>query len=166
MITPFSEVEAASDWESYLCKVNDSIASIFVDLGFQHIAPVASHSTLSWLFIRLQQPTDDGLSRDEEFDALCRYEEDVELAISRHDTCLYVGRITTNGMRQFYFFITPDADFSAIIDEVLRKHRDYLYQVGQKPDASWGQYLHLLLPGENDWDQIRRRRAERDSSDA
>jgi hypothetical protein len=166
----FCKDDVASDWESYLCNVNDLIASVCVDLGLRHIAPIAGYPVLAWLFIRLQKPKEDGpsrgLSADEEFDALCKYEDDLELTLAEHEDCLYVGRITTNGMRQFYFFITPEADFKAIVDDVLKKHQDYMYQIGQKDDAAWNQYLRLLVPGEHGWDQINRRRADREASDS
>jgi len=169
MNKPFSKDDVASDWESFVCNVNDVIASVFVDLSLQHVAPIADYPVFAWLFIRLHQPKGDGpskgLSEDSEFEALCKYEDDVTLAVSQHDDCVYVGRITTSGMRQFYFFIAENTDFKSMIDEVLRKHQDYQFQVGQQPDTSWNQYLNLLLPGENGWDQINRRRAEREASD-
>ena len=170
MVTQLAKDHVASDWESYLCNVNDVIASVFVDLGLRDVAPVATHSVLAWLFIRLHRPKSDGpsrgLSQDEEFDALCKYEDDVQLAVSQHEGCIYAGRITTSGMRQFYFFITPETDFPALIDDVLTMHQDYQYQIGQKDDAAWDQYLNLLLPGENGWDQINRRRESGEESDA
>lgn len=157
-MTPWNE--DSSDWQSYLCKVNQSLASVFVDLALSHAGRFAEQPKLAWLWIRLNSPGDDGLSRDEEFDSLCGFEDDLEDAIGRHGLCRYVGRITTKGRREFYFYIPADADFKKIIDQVLRKHSEYLFQLGDKIDPSWDHYFTVLYPGENGLNQIKKRNPE------
>ena len=155
-----NRLEVINDWDSFFCNVNESLASVFVNLGFFQVAPFQNQPKLAWLWIRLNNPRDDGLSRDEEFDTLCEYEDDLEDAINHYGLSHYVGRITTCGMRQFYFYIPATADFKEIVDEVLSKHQSYLFQLGEKPDPTWSQYFDLLYPGENGLEQIRKRRAE------
>jgi len=113
---------------------------------------------LAWLWIRLNDPRDDGLSRDEEFEALCRYEDDLAALMNERGVGCYVGRITTGGRREFYFYIHAEVDFREIVEPVLEKHQDYLFQSGEKLDSSWSHYFDLLYPGENGMDQIVKRR--------
>ncbi|HEY1044361.1 MAG TPA: DUF695 domain-containing protein [Telluria sp.] len=146
--------ETASNWRSYLCKVNGHISSVFVNLALSLVAPLAATPKLAWLWIRLIHPRDDGLSTDEEFDALCRFEDDVEAALAKSGSGVYAGRITTCGRREFYFYITPGADLRADMAPVLSAHPEYAYQLGERPDAAWDHYRTTLSPGPRGLEQI------------
>lgn len=153
--------EVGSDWESYICNVNGSLSSVFVDLKLADRAPYPDQPKLAWLWIRLNHPRDDGLSSDDEFDVLCNYEDDLQALITQDGHCRYVGRITTSGRREFYFYIPPDAHFRTVIDGTLRKYPEYFFSVGEKPDALWSQYFEVLYPGKNGREQIEKRRSKR-----
>jgi hypothetical protein len=149
-----------SDWQSYLCKINDELASVFVDLAKSAVAPLPTRPKLVWLWIRLNQPRQDGLSSDAEFQSLCDFEDDLEASIEQSGACVYVGRITTKGRREFYFYAEEKFDLNAGIAGVLAKHSTYAFQKGEKLDASWDHFLQTLLPGPNGLDQIAQRKAQ------
>ena len=144
----------SGNWRSYICNVNDALASIFLDLEYYDVAPVDGLPVLAWLFIKLKMPDDRGCSTDEEFEALCSYEDDIFHAIAEMNDVHYVGRITTQGMRQFYFYTSADLELDKSLDVVVAKYSDYLYQFGSKPDQNWTQYLELLYPGPQRMEQI------------
>jgi hypothetical protein len=50
------------NWKSYLCNVNDSLSSIFVDLGLRSEVPILSKHWLLWVWVYFQSPRPDGLS--------------------------------------------------------------------------------------------------------
>lgn len=147
-----------SDWESYLCKMNGELASVFVDLNFSSKAPSASQPKLAWLWIKLNSQRADGLSSDDEFDALCNYEDDLEDALASYETCDYVGRITTTGRREFYFYVSNEFDLEKATDGVLTAHPEYRFQLGEKPDPSWAHYSSVLFPATNGMAQIESRK--------
>lgn len=137
----------ASDWQSYLCRVNDHLASAYVDLGLASAAPLPETSKLVWLWIRLNRPREDGLSSDDEFDALCEFEDELEDTVIRYKPSYYVGRITTQGRREFYFYVAKDLEFNKVVDDLLKAHSEFSFQLGGKLDASWRHYFQTLFPG-------------------
>ncbi len=105
-------------------------------------------------------PDDRGYSTDEEFDALCKYEDDICEALVGVDNIHYVGRITTQGIRRFWFYTSSEVQLDLILDGVVSKNAEYLYQFGTKLDQDWLQYLDLLYPGPHGMEQIQKRIAE------
>jgi hypothetical protein len=151
---------AASDWQSYICKINDELASVFVDLALSAVAPLPTKPKLAWLWIRLIRPREDGLSSDDEFESLSDFEDDLEATIAKSKSCIYAGRITTKGRREFYFYVDNEFDLKREVSDVLGKHSTYSSQLGEKLDSSWDHYLLTLFPGSNGLDQIARRKAK------
>lgn len=147
------------DWDFYTCIVNDNLSSVYTNLALVHVAPIQKLPLLHWLWIRLQYPDDRGLSTDREFDRLCRFEDELNFALSEYDDIIFVGRITGAGRREYYFYSAHDVDFRSRIDAVLSGNADYQFQTGSKPDDNWDQYLGLLYPGEHGLEQIRGRRS-------
>ncbi len=154
MNTGSSPLSRKSDWQSFLCKVNGSLASVFVDLDLSKNAPLLGKTKLVWLWICLNSPRVDGLSSNEEFDALCNFEDDLTASVNLHQSLQYAGRITTNGRREFYFYAQDDFDFESIVDDVLQRHEEYSFQLGEKVDPSWGHYFNTLFPGKDGLEQI------------
>jgi hypothetical protein len=145
MSTSISNDCGKSDWQSYLCRVNDEPASIFFDLNFANYAPAIAPPKLAWLWIKLNDPREDGLSKDEEFAALSKYEDDIENLLSQYKAWHYVGRITTVGRREFYFYIPENANFDLVMAPVLEANPEYVFQTGEKIDVAQDQYFKLLL---------------------
>jgi hypothetical protein len=149
----------APDWQSYLCRINDERASVYVDLAFESVAPLPQTSKLAWLWIRLNHSREDGLSSDEEFEALCDFEDELEGLIGRRSSSIYVGRITTLGRREFYFYVTKAFEFATLVNILLEARPEYSFQVGEKADEQWRHYFKTLLPGPGGWEQIKKRRS-------
>jgi hypothetical protein len=136
-----------SDWQSYLCRVNNELASVFVDLSLAESAPRPEAPKLAWLSIQLRQPCQRGLSTDEEFDALCTFEDELEVAVCQHSLSAYAGRITSQGRRDFYFYVAREIDFARAVDSVRAAHPEYPFQLGEKAEQAWDHYFHTLFPG-------------------
>src|SRR5690606_18463753 len=92
------------DWDFYLCRVDGDPASIFVDLGLARDAPVNDRPHMAYVRVYMQSPRPDGLSSQEEFDALVRLENSLTSALSADNATIYVGRNTSGGCRDFYFY--------------------------------------------------------------
>jgi len=54
---------AAENWDSYIARVNDELASLFVNLARRSHAPDPSLPTLLWAHLKMRSPRPDGLVR-------------------------------------------------------------------------------------------------------
>ncbi len=61
---------ADEKWNSYICNVNDKLASIFLDLALATAAPLQDKPWLLWIWLYMKDPRQDGLSSKAEFDLL------------------------------------------------------------------------------------------------
>ncbi len=144
-------------WKPYLCKVNDRSASIFVNLGLRDAAPIMSKPWLLWTWVYFQSPRRDGLSDRKEAPTLFKIEDALNLCISRNCHAIPCGRITTDGRREFYFYGETKDGFPEAVAEVaeaLAGFEGYRFDVGDKKDSLWEQYLNVLYPSPEDLERI------------
>ena len=71
----FNEIK--QNWNFYMCRVDDKSASIRLNLALSNIAPVEDYKYRISIFIKMNNPTEDGLSSDEEYPILCDIEDKV-----------------------------------------------------------------------------------------
>jgi len=143
-----------SGWNSYLVNVNNEISSIFVNLDLKNKAPYQEYPKLSWYWIKMENPKENGLSSNKDFDSLIEHEDRLEAYFSKLPVT-FAGRITTQGRREFYFYTTQEFNFETTIKKFVGKKAKYLFQTGEKNDKDWNQYLNLLYPSENGLNQIK-----------
>jgi hypothetical protein len=145
------------NWDFYALRVDGEPASIFVDLGIQSDAPVSSLSHMEYVRLYMNQPRTDGLSSKEEFDILVKIEKAIEANLCG-DEVGYVGRNTSGGCRDFYFYASTPQNWQSKVDRVLSVFEDYKYETSSREDAGWSTYLNFLLPGKVDRQKIENRR--------
>ncbi len=144
----------ASDWAPYMCKVNNSVASVFVDLGVKSIAPDKNKPELLWVWVSMNSVREDGLPKDDEFEAQNIIEDILEPEITKNLNAIYVGRVTTSGRREFYFFGPSDKNFETTVKTSMLKFPKNKYQFGSKSDPNWTQYFDLLYPAPQQYQSI------------
>jgi uncharacterized protein (TIGR01619 family) len=137
----------AEEWDSYLCRVNDKAASIFVNLALKDIAPDLSRPTLLIVWLYLQYPNaENGLSTQQEFDALCGIEDTLLPQVTKTFSAIYAGRITNDGRREFYFYSNAGDDFEKVVTKALADYKQYKFDAWAVANAEWAQYLNVLFP--------------------
>jgi hypothetical protein len=142
-------------WDSYLCRVNGELASICLDLD-QQTDP--SHPSLLWIWIDMLMPRPDGLSSREEADTLGKLEDALTERLTARLDARFVGRITVERRREFYFY-TPNAPLDAtVISDALHLFPEYCFDWGTEHDPEWSQYHSVLYPAEEDFEKIKNRR--------
>src|SRR4051794_36990810 len=94
----------SDDWDFFALRVDDQPASIFVDLGLRQEAPIRSHPTMGYLRVLMHRPRN-GLSSKDEFDDLIALEDRMTAKIIQDGTAIFVGRNTSSGNRDFYFYV-------------------------------------------------------------
>src|SRR3954462_12044783 len=95
----------SKDWDFYSLRVDGEPASIFVDLGISKDAPVRNHTTMGYLRVLMLRPREDGLSSRDEFDDLIALEDHVTAKVIENGAAVFVGRNTSSGNRDFYFYV-------------------------------------------------------------
>lgn len=147
----------SDEWDFYFCHVDDKPASIYVDLGLYGDAPLSGLPHRAYLSVILRQPRPDGLSSQDEFDALKALEDTIDARLVSPDT-VYVGRNTSDGRRDFWFYLADAVSWERKTAEFMSAFKDYAYETGTESDPEWSAYLDFLYPNEQGWDFITNRR--------
>jgi hypothetical protein len=145
------------NWDFYALRVDGEPASIFVDLGIQVSAPVASLSHMAYIRLYMNEPRADGLSSQEEFERLIEIEDAIGASLCSEEVG-YVGRNTSGGCRDFYFYVSRPEDWQSRVDRLLSSFSNYKYEIGTREDPGWTTYLNFLLPSAADRQRIENRR--------
>jgi len=150
----------SSDWDFYFCQVEGRPASIFLDLGIAADAPVASHPHLGYVSVEMRQPRPDGLSSQEEFDALSAIDDSLSAGVAGGGNAFYVGRNTSDGNRDYFFFAADPVAFAADVERAMARFPAYRFASGSQPDPDWSTYFDFLSPSEDDRQRILNRRVQ------
>lgn len=144
------------EWDFYFLRVDDRPASIYVDLGAVATAPLAHLPHMAYVRLNMLAPRDDGLSSQGEFDTLVLIEDALKdgLVDARTD---YVGRCTTDGCRDFFFYVAEPADWPERVAACLRAFPAYRHEAGTREDPGWSAYFDYLYPSEADQQTIQNR---------
>ncbi|HEX7070662.1 MAG TPA: DUF695 domain-containing protein [Rhodothermales bacterium] len=148
----------SDDWDFYFCRVDDEPASIFVDLGLARDAPLDDRPHMAYVRVYMRSPRSDGLSSQEEFDALVRLENSLTSALSADHRTTYVGRNTCGGCRDFYFYTDDPNDWTPRVSKALGDFSQYDYEAGSHLDSEWKTYFDFLYPSPDDMQRFQNRR--------
>ncbi len=146
------------EWEFYFSNVNDKLGSLFVDLGLRKVAPMIDRPIVVWVSIKMNNPREDGLSSQEESGVLGDIEDAlVDKIISKHNS-IYVGRLTSAGDRDLYFYFGDTTLYDKTISEVMVAYPKYQFDFGSKEDKEWDGYFDFLYPLPQQFQSIQNRR--------
>jgi hypothetical protein len=148
----------SNDWDFYSCRVDDEPASIFADLGIRRDVPLDSLPFMAFVRLFMRAPRPDGLSSQEEFEELIRLEDQVTASLKADDVTTYVGRNTSGGCRDFYFYVSDPSNFTERVTAALADFPEYKYEAGSRLDKEWNTYLKFLYPSPEDMERIQNRR--------
>ncbi len=105
----------------------------------------------------MKSPRPDGLSSQEEADTLWKLEDNLTTTLEKELNAVFVGRITSQGRREFYFYAPQTPENDGVIDRSLSSFSRYEYETGTQDDPSWHQYLSVLYPPEEGVQKIENR---------
>ena len=142
------------NWKPYLCKFNDKLASILVNLGLRDEVPIPSKPWLLWAWVYLQASRADGLSDSKEAPTLYKIEDALNECVSRTCRAVPCGRITTEGRREFYFYGETKDRLRQAASAAMKGFDDYKFDIGSQNDPEWEQYLDVLYPSPEDLQRI------------
>jgi uncharacterized protein (TIGR01619 family) len=134
------------EWDTYFTRVDDKPGSIFLDMAFHKIAPVANYRHLVWIVLTMKNPSDEGLSGNEESETLYAIEDRLVENLQKRHQAQYPGRLTSNNIRTFYFYLCDLSLYDRAIAEIMVQFPNYDYDYGTKEDENWGAYFNFLYP--------------------
>jgi len=152
------KVEHQEEWEFYFSNVNDKLGSIMVDLGLKTVAPLTDKPNVVWISIKMNNPREDGLSSQEESGILGDIEDALVDKITSKHNSIYVGRLTSAGDRDLYFYFGDTTLYDKTISEVMVAYPKYQFDFGSKEDKEWGGYFDFLYPLPQQFQSIQNRR--------
>jgi hypothetical protein len=135
-----------SDWDFYFSSRNNKPVSIALDLGYQKIAPLKYLPNFVWVSIKMNKPLKDGLCSEDESKLLWQIEDSLFRVFKWHIKTGLVGRLTTDGARDIYYYMGDIYNYDKFIKEVFSKYPNYQFDFGTKPDSGWDFYSKFLYP--------------------
>lgn len=143
----------SDNWNFYSLLVDSDPASIFVDLGIGAFAPMPDFPDMAYLRVYMRHPRPDGLSSQEEYEDLVALEKQVSAAVEQDGRTILVGRNTSSGNRDFYFY-TRSPSVEDDLRAAMSRWPDYEFDTGTRPDPDWSTYREFLYPSEEDFQRI------------
>jgi uncharacterized protein (TIGR01619 family) len=138
-----NEPDHNEDWDFYFTNVDHKISSIAVDLGLAGIAPIQDQKNVCWVSIKMLHPREDGLSSN---------------GVKTNHSATYVGRLTSDGNRDIYFYLGDITLVDKTISDVMVSYPRYSFDYGTKEDEKWGGYFDFLYPLPQQLQSIQNRR--------
>lgn len=149
----------SQNWDFYFSHFGEKPASLFVDLDIIDDAPLEDLPNMVYLRVVLQQPREDGFCSQEEYDKLAQIEDHLEQTLVEENVVMYVGRVTCDGYRDFFFYTSLDADaWQARVSASMNTFPDYKIEQKWREDPEWDAYFEFLYPDELDMQTIQNRR--------
>ncbi len=148
----------SDNWDFYFCTIDEKVASIFLDLGIADSAPLKEYQVLAYVRVFMNQPREDGLSSNDETDSLNALEDQLESALTVDETAVYVGRSTSDGYRDFFFYASDAENWSSAVAEAMGELPSYKFEQGSREDDEWVLFFDFLYPSEVNWQVIQNRR--------
>ena len=113
--------------------------------------PVKELPRLSWLGVYCSRPAGGAFWDPEEADALDRIENDlVKLSgTCRHGWVVYVLRVATPGIREYYLYHADQAELSKVFLALEAIYPNYRIEFETTNDVAWEQYGRYVTSGPN-----------------
>lgn len=148
----FGQKKHTENFESYIRIANNLKQFIVVDTGLNSIAPVNSKQNLLKISFQMLNVDDEGLSSSsEELEEFGEIEDKMVEKLTKDE--IFVGRITSNGLRDFYFY-TKDKKIEFIFQDILKKHEKFKAKITFEVDENWNKYYQLLYPTDEEFQKI------------
>jgi hypothetical protein len=143
-------------WDFYLTNINHKPASIFGNFGLAGEVPREAAPWLLQVYVQMKSPRADGLSSPEEADDLWMLEDALVPAVTQHLRAELVGRVTTDGRRDFFFYAPDHEGLDVAVSQALVP-LGYQAESDARRDPGWSFYFDVLYPTPWDWHAIRNR---------
>jgi regulator of RNase E activity RraB len=142
------DADMTDEWNFYFCELDGEPASISLDLGVGRVAPIPDFDTVAYFRVWMNSPRPDGLASREEYDTLMAIEDALKEEAGPIGA-LYVGRNTSGGCRDFFFYFRDEDAFRAGVSAVMSRFGEYRTEIEVWPDEKWSLYFGFLCPDDD-----------------
>ena len=139
-------------WEFYQCMMGEARASVFLDIGIRPEIPISDKVNLTRVVVDLKNPRVDGLSSELDFNELKAFEDEISVKLNEVNA-IYVGRITVENKRYYYFY-SSNFNLDEIINNYCQLH-GFKFETQHRLDKKWDGYIEELYPSDDDWQWIK-----------
>ncbi len=140
-------------WDFYFANVNGKPSSIFLDLTAHRLRE--GREQLLCVFVPLKDPhPDHQMTTQQESEVLWQL-EDLLLKEAVAIDARFVGRITGDGRREFYFYCKKSIAWG--MEETRSRFADYTFDIQWHHDPEWRQYGDVLYPRPEQMESIQNR---------
>src|SRR3569833_3005943 len=133
------------DWDLYFAQIEQQPASILVDLGLREAVPDMRRERLYRVLVTLNDPSPEGMITDRG-SVLMGYIEDDLADKSGRIGAQFVGRVTTAGRREFYYYAPHNAPLAQAASAAMCRFPGYHFELGDQEDPNWSHYRDFLYP--------------------
>ena len=139
---------AITGLDLYRCLIEDEPAVVVVNLDFGAQAPLKDYRHFLSIILDLQLPGSKGLATEDEVVILGQLEDFLVELLQKTIAAIFVGRVTTDGQRKFYFYARQRNIPQNVIQLILQEFPAYRFSGGTHEDPEWEQYFNCLYPNE------------------
>ncbi|MBY6038063.1 DUF695 domain-containing protein [Fictibacillus nanhaiensis] len=140
----------SDNWNFYLDELDGYLASFVVDLEVTEEINIKKYKKLFSVRINLKNPTEQSYPEEQEDDRIGEWEYDLMERLNNEDI-VQVGRLTTNGIREFFYYANTDKKVKIIEQhaKALFDNNNYETEIkGIEEDEPWEFYFEFLYPNE------------------
>ncbi|TVX96314.1 DUF695 domain-containing protein [Cohnella terricola] len=132
----------SDNWNTYLTVIDNKPASFMLDMEPWKDGSNEMFVYLYRLSVTLNEPNENGLTCDKEATKLYEIEDSIHDALDSH--YMFVGRITTNGRRDFYYY-TDVIEASKLEHLAETNLENYSYHFSRIEEQNPGAFYYEFL---------------------
>lgn len=133
-------------WSHRIAEIQGRQAQFLIDDRFRGVAPVRELPRLAWFAVYCRQEPgssfwhpDESASLDSVEDSLIQLWQELGRGFA-----VYVMRIATRGIREYYVYLGGSADFSPVLERLRASHPSYRVEYEETADPDWKRYISCL----------------------
>lgn len=140
-------------WYTFPAQMGEHRVFISFNQSYSTIAETDPRRSLLKVRVPIKNPNDAGMPTNAEFPALASLDEKLDAALSAMDAA-YVGRLTVNGHRYFYFYVSFAEEAAADVIARISHETGYALEYEYEQDEAKEGYWHDIYPTADDWQVI------------
>ncbi|MBD7963870.1 DUF695 domain-containing protein [Fictibacillus norfolkensis] len=149
----------SDNWNFYIDELDGNLASFVVDLDVTEEINIKKYNWLFTVKLTIKSPTELGFPEEIEDELLGELEYDVMEKLYVEDI-IQVGRLTTNGTREFFYYAKKEKQIKIIDKQALAIFDNNKYETeisSIEEEEPWSFYYDFLYPNEYHLQQMNNR---------
>ncbi len=147
-----------NNWDVYISEINGLPASFFLNLAAKPDGDPVLRPFVCRLDLNLVAPSENGLTTQVETETLLKLEDELYEALSISHNGAFVGRVTHNRKRRFFFYLTKADGIDEAIERCLQAFKGYDWSHIVERDPDWKHFFEFLYPDDEEMQSIGNRR--------